>query len=234
MVNEVKQLYELQEVDLEIEAKRQMLAHIKGRLGESEALIQARARLAGERERLSELEGRLKREEWEAENVRARAETMEGRLYDGSARNPKELEKIQQEMEHLKARQGEREDIILDIMIQIDSVQKNISQRNAELEHIEREWRGEQKGLLEEREGLFGALSSLENRRGLLASHVDPGSLELYELLRERKQGRAIARVEQGMCQGCHITLPVSEFHRARGGEGLVQCSSCGRILYTG
>jgi len=37
--------------------------------------------------------------------------------------------------------------------------------------------------------------------------------------------------VEQGLCQGCRISLPMSIVQKARAGVGLVQCVSCERIL---
>ena len=39
------------------------------------------------------------------------------------------------------------------------------------------------------------------------------------------------ARVEQGICRGCRISLPTTDLQQARSGK-LVQCSSCGRILF--
>jgi predicted nucleic acid-binding Zn-ribbon protein len=49
-------------------------------------------------------------------------------------------------------------------------------------------------------------------------------------VVRTRK-GNAVVKVEQGRCQGCHIKLSMNEWQKARTGV-LVQCSSCGRILY--
>jgi hypothetical protein len=63
-----------------------------------------------------------------------------------------------------------------------------------------------------------------------ILSHIDPAHLQLYERLRQQKQGNAVAKIEQGRCQGCKITIPVSELSQARAGE-LVQCGSCSRVL---
>ncbi len=55
--------------------------------------------------------------------------------------------------------------------------------------------------------------------------------LNLYDILRERRDGSAVATVERSMCQGCRITLPRNIIQRARNPEELVQCVSCERIL---
>jgi predicted nucleic acid-binding Zn-ribbon protein len=50
--------------------------------------------------------------------------------------------------------------------------------------------------------------------------------------LLERRQGRAVAKVERGMCGGCRISLPMTVLQKARSGLDVVQCVSCERILY--
>ncbi|MFC2072406.1 C4-type zinc ribbon domain-containing protein, partial [Chloroflexota bacterium] len=47
----------------------------------------------------------------------------------------------------------------------------------------------------------------------------------------KKQKGTAIANVEQGICRGCRILLPITELQRARS-SSLVRCSSCGRILF--
>ena len=75
-------------------------------------------------------------------------------------------------------------------------------------------------------------LLEFDKARKLLMSEVGSQALEVYEWTKTRK-GQAVARVEQGTCQGCRISLPMNELQQARTGK-LVQCSSCGRILYLG
>ena len=77
---------------------------------------------------------------------------------------------------------------------------------------------------------LKGELSELQRKRQLLSGEIDPQAVEFYEKLREQK-GQTVAKVEQGICRGCRISLSSSELQRARSGN-LVQCSSCGRILF--
>ena len=63
-----------------------------------------------------------------------------------------------------------------------------------------------------------------------MTAEMDAAHLDLYRKLRQKKQGLAVARIEQGRCQGCKITIPVSELSQARAGD-LVQCGSCSRVL---
>ena len=51
-MNVVKQLYQLQEVDLELESNEQALNQSASQLGESQAVIRAQAKLKLEQQRL--------------------------------------------------------------------------------------------------------------------------------------------------------------------------------------
>jgi predicted nucleic acid-binding Zn-ribbon protein len=225
-----KQLYQLQEVDLELESKEQAVKRITGQLGESEALANARNRLAQEQKRLEELSHQQRSLEWEIDDLTSKLTTAERDLYSGRIRNPKELSSLQQEAETLKARRNQLEDKTLEVMEQADLNRENITSLSTELKTTESDWQTRQQKLTAELEELRNALANLRQRQQLLAAGIDSETLELYHKLRKGK-GTAVARVEQGICRGCRISLPVNELQQARSGS-LVQCGSCGRILY--
>lgn len=227
-----KQLYELQEVDLEIDAKRETLTQVMGRLGESEVLDEAHLSLARDEEKLVELQ-RIQREvEREVEDLQAKAAVATDKLYGGTVKNPKELSSLQEQLSNFRRKIGDGDDKTLDIMSEVEAAQKNVSVKRSEVAKIEEGWQAEQASLSQEQTELSAALSTLEQKRKELASKLDTVSLELYEDIRQKRQGRAVAKLERGMCQGCRIALPMSELQRARMGQELVQCGSCERVLY--
>jgi hypothetical protein len=228
----VRQLYELQEIDLEIDAKNEALALVISRLGDSETLAEARVSLATEEARLVELERSQRDVEREVEDLRSKVALLEEKLYGGSVKNPKELASLQEQVEHLKRKRRGQEDEVLDIMTEVEAMQKNVSLKSREVARIDEDWRAEQATLSGEQAELSAALADLDQKRKDLISRIDAASLELYQGLRRKRQGRAVAKVEQGMCQGCRIVLPLNVLQRARIGQELVQCSSCERILY--
>ena len=227
-----KQLYELQEVDLEIDAKRETLSEVMSRLGKSEVLDEIRLSLARDEEKLVELQRTQREVERKVEDLQAKAAVATDKLYSGTVKNPKELTSLQEQLSNFKRKIGEGDDKTLDIMSEVEAAQKDVSLKRSEVTKIEEEWQSEQASLSQEQTELSAALASLEPRRKELASRVDTLCLELYEALRQKWQGRAVAKLERGMCQGCRIALPMSELQRARMGQELVQCGSCERVLY--
>ena len=231
MANQLKQLYELQQLELDIEQKQGRLRQIQVQLGDREAVAQAEAKLEQERQNLAGLNREQLDAEWQVEDVTAKAKTMEDKLYSGQVRNSKELLGMQKELETLKAKQRQLEDKVLDIMSQAEESASRLASREGELAGGMHLWQESQGRLRAEQAELELALAELEERRSRLRSQTNSAHLSLYDRLRPDKLGQAVARVEQGMCLGCRISLPMSIVQRVRLGDEIVQCSSCNRIL---
>jgi predicted nucleic acid-binding Zn-ribbon protein len=231
-MNKAKQLYELQEVDLDIARKTESLAQVKNTLGKDDDLVAARSALDTAKKHLSDLEHQQKTSEWELSDLGSKISVVEKKLYGGSVKNPRELTPFQQDMEILKAQRAEREDKLLALMMDVDSLQQDIGLKKSDFEKIEREWRENQQKLSNQLAELETEVAQLKQKRDMLASQIDSASLDLYEEMRRAKQGQAVAKVVQGRCQGCRISLSVSDQQKARMAQELAQCSNCGRILY--
>jgi len=225
-----KQLYQLQEVDLEIESNEQALKQTASQLGESEAVVGTRAKLASEYQHLEELGRQQHSVEWEIDDLVGKLTTTEGELYSGRISNPKELTNLQREVDGLRVRRDQLEDKTLGIMDLVELATASVAAKTSELKALEAEWHSQQQRLSTDMGQLKTVLSDLKRKRQLLSAKIDPQTVEFYHQLKKQK-GTAVAKVVQGICRGCRISLPSIELQRARGGS-LVQCSSCGRILF--
>lgn len=233
-MNRVKPLYDLQSLDLEIEAKQQALAKVEGQLGEREALIAASQALDEAIEQLASLEKRQRDLEWQVEDLGVKIASEEEKLYGGRVRSPKELEALQQDVEGLKLHRSRLEDELLDIMTRAEALGDQVDVQRKELASLEAEWRDDQARLQREQTGLLQALEVLGTKREALVAQIRPEDVGVYEHLRRMRPGAVVASVEQGMCRGCRVSLPTSTMQQIRLGQALVQCSNCGRILYSG
>jgi predicted nucleic acid-binding Zn-ribbon protein len=231
-MNKAKQLYELQEVDLDIEHNTQALTQVKSQLGKDDDLVAARAALDSGKKRLADLEHQQKTSEWELAELGSKIAVVEKKLYGGSVKNPRELTPFQQDLEILKGQRAEREDKLLVLMMDVDSLQQDVGLKKSDFEKVEQEWRENQHKLSNQQAELETESAQLKQKRDMLASQIDSASLDLYEEMRRARQGQAVAKVVQGRCQGCRISLSMSDQQKARMGQELAQCSNCGRILY--
>jgi len=229
-MNVAKQLYELQELDLEIESQEQALSQVKSQLGESEAVTRIQSQLQSEQQHLEELQRKQRSAEWEIEDISTKLGTAEETLFSGKIKNPKELANLQHEVEVLKAKRNQMEEKALEIMEQVEQSETGAARISSELKTLKAQWQRQQQELSEAAERLKVILTDLRQKRHLLSEEISPQVIELYQGLRKGK-GTAVARVEQGICRGCRISLPTTELQRARSSD-LVKCSSCGRILF--
>ena len=229
-MNIAKLLFELQEVDIELEGKNLEIKEMTARLGESQSLFDARVRLTEAKKQLDGLLREQRSLEVDIDDLTGKLNASEKDLYSGRIRIPKELSSLQQDITSLKNRRAQLEDKALEIMEKAEENRGEVGRMTVELERIESEWHSDQQKLARDLEEEKNAVTVLTRRQQEMAAGIDAASLELYRLLR-RQKGTAVARVEQGICRGCRISLPVSELQLVRSGV-IVQCSSCGRILY--
>jgi len=225
-----KDLYRLQEVDLALEANTQAQKRVYGQIGESQIVIKSRVKLAEEQKNLENLTAQQKSAEWEIDDLTTKIKDIEKKLYGGKIFNSKELSSLQQETEDIKKRRSALEDKSLGLMDQVELTRKAIVSSKDELAKQEIQWQTQQQQLTAELVQLKAAQTALEDKRKQIAVLIDADTLFTYQELRKRK-GLAVAKVEQGICQGCRITLPNTDLQRAKGG-GIVRCSSCGRIIF--
>jgi len=224
------QLYKLQDIELEIESDEKARDQLVSRLGDSEAIARVEVEIESAGWHEDELDKQQRAVEWEIDDLTSKLKTVEDEMYSGRISNPKELTNLKHEADVFRAKLNQLEDRDLEIMEQDEAVATNISQLNGQLESMRVEWKRQQRQLKKEISQLEATVARLEQERQQAVAEIDAKAVGVYRELR-RKRGNAVARLEQGVCRGCRISLPVTDVQRARSG-GVVQCSSCGRILF--
>ncbi len=225
------QLHDLQALDLELRSNEQRRAEITSQLGDSREVARARQRLDALEQRLEEEIKELHSAEWAADDLSTKLAKVDETLYSGRVRNPKELEDFQADLTSLRGQLSRREDTLLEVMLEREDAEAGLRQAEATLAEVEESWKAQQTSLQETQATLKEEIGVLEAKRTGQVDGMDAAALSLYQALRERREGTAVAVVERGLCQGCRISLPISIVQKARAGAGLVKCVSCERIL---
>jgi hypothetical protein len=225
-------LYRLQTIDLEIDDSKHRLEEVEAGLGESEGLRQAQHALQKVEDELNRWRTTLRDLELEAKSLTTKITSVEKRLYSGRLSNPKELANLQNEVSYLKRRRGDLEDKQLEAMVEVEEYEAEVDSKKTILAQVKAEWTETQGQLTEERSELEERLAHLKKERAEVQETIGAEDLTLYEQLRSRKGGRAVALLKGEVCQACRVTLPTSQVQQARSGDSLSLCSSCQRILY--
>jgi predicted nucleic acid-binding Zn-ribbon protein len=191
-------------------------------------------RIAAETE-LSDVKRELLRAESDVEQVVSRIMRDEVRLSGGSA-SPKELEQLQHEVGTLNTRRAELEEVELEIMMRVDSIQANIStlsQEGDELAAVIAD-------LEIRKENAMAAinieLESIAGDRVSTVSGIDKVLVDLYEKLRADSGGPGAAALVAGACSGCNLSINAVELKRLTdlADDEVVRCEECRCILVRG
>lgn len=225
-------LFQLQQLDLEQERVTAEHQTVVNSLQGNAQLQKLRAEhAAAQQQLLSGLQAQ-KEAEWSLEDVNHRLKALEDRLYCGIVSNPKELASLRQEVQHLQAQQTRKEEQALEVMDTAESLQELAQRKSEALKQAEQVWQQENATLVVRRDQLQTRQQELQQKRAQLIADVDAPLLTRYETLRRTKQGRAVSKVEQTICQWCRVILTPSELQRVRISVELLYCANCGRILY--
>ena len=228
------QLYRLQQLDSQIDGIHARLKDIDIALADETELSECRGRAAQMTADLQQARQNLRNAEFETQQQRIKIEQTEATLYGGKVRNPKELKDLENEVAALKRYLSVLEDRQLDSMLAEEEAAKCQVKVAVELEAVTANHDRRLAALNQEKEKLGKDLARLEEERRVAAGSVPAEDLAVYEGLRQKRRGIAVAKVMDRACAACGSTLNAMLLNAARSPNQLNLCDHCGRILYLG
>lgn len=169
----------------------------------------------------------------DVEQVRDRAARDRQLLDSGSIGDPKQLQSLQAELVSLARRQGDLEDVELEIMERVEGAEAAVRLLSSNRDELEAE-RVELAARVDELRGTIATeASGIESERARLAQGLPADLLTLFDKLRADNGGVGAARLHRGRCEGCHLDLSPSEIDVVRNAaaDEVLRCEECRRIL---
>lgn len=183
-------------------------------------------------EELAASRSALQNAELELDSLMQKAADVDKSLYGGGVISPRELDSLRQDAEHMKGHISDLEDQILEGITQVEQLEAETSEGRQELQTFEERWAQEHEELTAQYKALRARLQEVQKQRDELRASLDAATLSLYDELRAKKAGVALAPMKSGVCQVCHVTIPSYKARSVDRGEGVITCEGCGRILY--
>jgi predicted nucleic acid-binding Zn-ribbon protein len=230
-MSRAKLLSDLQELDLQRDEAVSRLTVIVKALKGNPAVAEAEKAVAEGEQALGDVERRVRLHDLDRQDVKDHISREEQKLYSGKVKAPKELESLQQEIDSLRRRLAGLDDTALDLMMEQDETTESLARAKDELSRIAADSASEVASMTEEKAGLTAVIRGLDARRAELVTDIDATDVALYERLRPKRGGRAVAPLKGEHCGVCGIQLPRTDLDAARAGQRLVQCTGCHRIL---
>lgn len=205
------------------------VAAVKAELA-ADPLVAERRVISDKESALDALRHELREVSAQSDDLSARIKLHEEKLYSGRVSNPKELTALQKDIELLKGHRVPHEEKALELMEKIESTEDSIDAAETALQRHKETLEIHRKDLGAQLITHTNELADLASRHTTLIEQIPIPIAADYEWLKKQK-GRAVAKVEQGICRGCGIAVTTAWLHRARSGEA-VHCPSCNRILF--
>ncbi|MEU6014356.1 C4-type zinc ribbon domain-containing protein [Streptomyces sp. NPDC047515] len=171
--------------------------------------------------------------EQDVDQVRQRAARDQQRLDSGAVTSPKDLESLQREIASLAKRQGDLEDVVLEVMERRESAQERVAELSGRVSAVQ----AKADDATARRDAATKALdeeaATVTRERELVAGSVPADLLKLYDKLRVQQGGVGAARLYQRRCEGCRLELNITEVNdvKAASPDTVLRCENCRRIL---
>jgi predicted nucleic acid-binding Zn-ribbon protein len=233
-MSESFKLYRLQQIDSELDRSFARIDEIDHLLADNEKIRRSQNVLDNAKIFHFEAEKRLRLAEEKVKDQRIKIERSQAALYGGKVSNPKELQDLQQESESLKKFLSSLEDQQLEAMLALDDAEADYSEASEAYNATEIQVADQKAAFLAEKSGLLQDIERQQNERNAASANIDPSVIRIYETLRQKKNGIAVARVLDKTCGACGSTLSAAIFSSAQVPARITRCSTCGRILYAG
>ena len=229
-------LLDVQELDARLDLLRHQLRTMP-ETARLEELLRQRVELgdqAGDVQiRVDDLTREQKKADADVEQVKARRLRDQQRIDQGVVSNPKDIERMQQEMVSLERRIGSLEDAELDVMEQLEEAQKELATLESRIAELDQQLAETTQARDEKAADVQVQLGRVTEERKEKASGMPEDLMTLYQRLREQKGGVGAAELRARRCGGCRLELNASDLAviaKAPSNE-VLRCEECNRIL---
>lgn len=147
--------------------------------------------------------------------------------------SPKDLENLQREIASLAKRQGDLEDVVLEVMERRESAQERVSELAERVSSVQAKIDDATARRDAAFEEIDGEAATVTKEREVVAGSVPADLLKLYDKLRDQQGGVGAAKLYQRRCEGCRLELNITEVNevKAASPDTVLRCENCRRIL---
>jgi predicted nucleic acid-binding Zn-ribbon protein len=222
---------QLQSLDQKIAALEKEVAALPKHIATIEKALEShnrkleadRAALAANQKDRKRLEGEIQMHDQKISKLK---EQMLG------AKTNEQYKAFQHEIDYIAKEIRKAEDRILELMTESEPLGENVKKAEGALK--------EEKVVVEEEKGRArkrtaedqGFIDTHKKNRAEITAQLPKATVTLYDRIRVKSGGVAIAEVINSRCQACQITIRPQYMQDLRKGTELMRCEQCGRFLY--
>ena len=230
MENRLRLLYSLQLVDSNLDELQEMKGDlpkivaelsetIKGKLAQKKELDEILKKSIVNRDKadVDILSLKEKIEKYKTQQFQVKT----NKQYDMLAREvdhaQEKITKLQREMDELEGKAEFAKEDAEKLRPEIETLQAEFADRKKELAAVNKEHEDEE--------------LKLQHQREKIISRVSKADYQMYDRIRNAKEGRAVVQVQRNSCGGCFNRVTPQRVLELRKNSALITCERCGRVL---
>jgi len=231
-LNEViAQLISLQQIDLQLDTIDNAIKQEQDNVDQhSTMLSQRESDIEDLHEQINTLENERRTLDLEMSEELAHVKSRQSKMMQ--VQTGREQTAILKEIEDGKRNIKEKEEKIVAIMEEVESLTAQITRQQELLKEETKSLAAETSKAKETIKGINKKKQDQDSKRKQHAKAVEEKLLNKYTILRERRNGLAVVSVIQGVCQGCFMSIPPQQFNTLLRGDRHLDCPICQRIMY--
>ena len=231
-------LHRLQQIESELNTYRSKEQALRRKVRQAQRLIdKADSDCAAHQESITRCQIEIDQVDLD---VKTREESMnKHRQALNAAKSNKEYAAILTALNTEKADTSKYESRVLELMAQkeqmVDESKSLQEEKTRMTKRLERAEQNLDRYLTDTRE----VVERLEADRTVAAEKLPASAIDTFDRVAARHEGDAMAetirvssRGEDHICSGCNMSVPLEHVNRLRSRDEILECSSCGRILY--
>ena len=156
---------------------------------------------------------------------------LKDRLIDGSISNNKEYDAMMDTIDYEKNIIFEKENELLSLMENKESLSKEIDEDKAALDGIIEELNTKKESLNKKVKDVSEEKNALTKERESIIINIDKDTLDKYMQIYEARDGVACSEILDNNCEGCGGYIPPQVVNEALA-KGIVHCGTCSRFLH--
>ena len=226
-------LVQLQEIEIEANRIKSVLAGMSGKIGGLDAeLSDAGQEIEKEKSLIDELRKKYRSCESDYQANLSLYNKSQVRL--SAVKTNKEYQSVLKEIDDIKVKNSRIEEEMLKDLDVIEAAEKEVSRLKEEFLSIEERINREKEFLINETEQDKTNLAALDEKWGSISKNVSSELMQKFNMVRERIREIAIAPVADSICSGCNMNIPPQMYNELQRFDSIKFCPHCQRIIYWG
>ncbi|MGM0759466.1 MAG: zinc ribbon domain-containing protein [Thermodesulfobacteriota bacterium] len=230
-IKQIKELILLQRIDDEIVHLQQVIEDAPQKVATKEHQLQLQKdqekELLDKIDVLREQEKKLTKE---IDEDNAKIKKSKNKLM--MVENSREYHAMMREMDNLEKTNRMREEEKMALDEDLESQNSILSSIQSTAQGLEDELQEMRQNLEVQLEQAQSRLQELQEERSQATQDIPKPILSRYEFIRSRLNNPVIVGVEEGVCSGCHISIPPQSFIELQKGEQILSCPNCQRLIF--